>query len=151
MNKYTYSSGSQAKLDTCHPDLIKIMTLALSWSKIDWGISEGHRSTERQHELFLQGKSKIDGINRKGKHNFKPSEAVDVFAYHPDLKTRRAIIYNTDHLAYIAGLVDAAAAVLFKAGEITHLIRWGGNWDSDGVIALDQSFDDLPHFELIKP
>ena len=146
-----FGKKSKEKLDTSHEDLQKIMTLAISKSKIDFGISEGFRTLERQNDLYEQGKSKIDGINKMGKHNVNPSEAVDIYIYHPDPDTRREIIYNTDHLSYIAGVVDASANELFDKGEIKHLIRWGANWDSDGVIALDHSFDDYPHFEIIKP
>ena len=38
--------------------------------------------------------------------------------------------------------------MLWEKGLIDHVIRWGGNWDSDGVIIRDQGFDDLVHFEL---
>jgi peptidoglycan L-alanyl-D-glutamate endopeptidase CwlK len=151
MNKFKFGSKSAQKLSECHDDLQLIMNTALSRSKIDIGISEGYRSPEKQNEYFQQGKSKIDGIKRKGKHNHKPSLAVDVFAYHPDLETRRKIVYSKSHLAYFAGIVDAVAVELYNAKKVSHLIRWGGNWDSDGVIDFDQSFDDFPHFELIKP
>jgi len=147
---YTFGTKSKEKLNTCHIDLQKIMELVISRSKIDFGISEGHRTIGRQKQLFDEGKSKIDGINRLGKHNHNPSEAVDIYAYHSDLETRRKIAYDKAHLSYIAGLVDSCALELLKKGEITHSIRWGANWDSDGVIGLDQSFDDFPHFELKK-
>lgn len=148
---FKFGNRSLEKLATCHIDLQKIFNLAISISKVDFGVSEGHRSIERQYQLFIEGKSKIDGITKKGKHNKKPSEAVDTYIYHPDLTTRRKLAYDRMHLAYIAGLIDACAEKLFKEGEITHLIRWGANWDSDGIIDYDQSFDDFPHFELIKP
>ena len=32
--------------------------------------------------------------------------------------------------------------------KITHKIRWGGDWDSDGEIK-DNNFDDLVHIEII--
>ena len=134
---------------TCHSDLQKVFNLAISRSKIDFGVSEGHRSVERQNKLFKEGKSKIDGITKRGKHNYTPSEAGDVYAYHPNLETRRKIAYSREHLAYISGVIDASAMELYEKGEISHLIRWGANWDGDGIIALDQNFDDYPHHELI--
>tara|TARA_R110000772_G_C13307950_1_gene439560 strand:+ start:4263 stop:4709 length:447 start_codon:yes stop_codon:yes gene_type:complete len=145
-----FGNGSLEKLGTAHTDLQRIFTLAISRSKVDFGITEGHRSIERQKSLFDMGRSKIDGINKKGKHNYAPSMAVDIYIYHPDLATRRKLAYNTVHLAYVAGLVDSVAAELLERKLITHKIRWGANWDSDGIIALDQSFDDYPHFELVK-
>ena len=71
-NKRRFGERSLGKLETCHKDLQKIMKLAISRSLIDFGISEGHRSIERQNLLFRQKKSKIDGINRKGKHKLQP-------------------------------------------------------------------------------
>lgn len=146
---YSFGSNSLMNLSTCHPDLQKVLSLALSRSEIDFGISEGHRSLERQLKLFREGKSKIDGISRKGKHNYKPSMAADIYVYHPDVDTRKKIIYDRVHLAYIAGVIQSCAKELLEKGEITHKLRWGGNWDSDGIIGLDQSFDDFPHHELI--
>lgn len=143
-----FGKTSAARLETCHSDLQKIMKLAVSRSRVDFGVSEGARPLERQQQLFREGKSKIDGINKKGKHNLTPSEACDIYVYHPDYETRKKLVYDVGSLCYIAGVVISCAAELLAAGEIQHSIRWGGNWDRDGVILHDQSFDDLPHFEL---
>lgn len=148
---YKYGKISRDKLNTCHPDLVKIFELTLQRSNIDIGISEGYRPIDRQHELFLQGKSKIDGITKKGKHNFTPSMATDFYIYHPDINTRRKLVYDKIHLAYVGGILESVAQELYEKGEIEYIIRWGANWDSDGVIDYDQSFDDYPHAELVKP
>ena len=123
---YALGNSSKEKLDTCHIDLQKIFALAITRSKVDFGISEGHRTLARQKQLFNEGKSKIDGISQKGKHNYKPSLAVDIFAYHPDLETRRKLAYDIPHLTYLAGVIDACAEELYAKGEITHLIAASG-------------------------
>lgn len=142
MNKF--STKSKERLSTCHPDLRKIMNKAIKWSVIDFGIAEGHRSIKDQQKYFKEGKSKIDGINKKGKHNYDPSEAVDIFAYYSGKAQ-----WDRASLSYIAGIIQAAAIVLLKRKKITHKVRWGGNWDGDGIILLDQVFDDGPHHEII--
>lgn len=147
---YTFGKRSNDNLNTCHEDLQKIARVVISRTDVDFGISEGHRPKERQKKLFDEGKSKIDGITRLGKHNFKPSEAIDIYIYHPDLTTRRKLAYDKVSLAYVVGLFKSVAEELLEKGEITHNIRWGANWDGDGVIDLDQSFDDYPHIEIIK-
>ncbi len=147
---YTFGTASLEKLNTCHKDLQAVLKLAISRSKIDFGISEGNRSLQRQLQLFNEGKSKIDGIKNKGKHNYSPSLAVDIYIYHPELATRQKLAYDRMHLAYVAGVIDACSDELIEQGKITHKIRWGANWDSDGIIDYDQSFDDFPHFELIN-
>ena len=146
---YKLGKGSLKKLESVHHDLVKIIKLAITRTPVDFGISEGHRSLERQKELYDQGKSKIDGINKKGKHNYSPSLAIDLYAYHPDIEVRKKLAYDVPTLCLIAGVIISCADELKAKGEIKHSIRWGGNWDNDGVILYDQSFDDLPHFELV--
>ena len=146
---YKLGKGSLKKLESVHHDLVKIIKLAITRTPVDFGISEGHRSLERQKELYDQGKSKIDGINKKGKHNYSPSLAIDLYAYHPDIEVRKKLAYDVPTLCLIAGVIISCADELKAKGDIKHSIRWGGNWDNDGVILYDQSFDDLPHFELV--
>ena len=145
---HKFGKNSLEKLATAHPDLQKVFSLAISRSTVDFGISEGNRSLERQKKLFDERKSRIDGITRKGKHNYSPSMAVDFYIYHPDKDVRKKIAYDLYHLAYVMGIIWACAEELYEKGEITHKLRWGGNWDSDGVIIIDQTFQDLPHVEL---
>lgn len=148
---YTFGRKSFKLLSTCHPDLIKILALAIARSKIDFGISEGHRSIERQYRLFLKGATTKDGHTSMSKHNYEPSLAVDIYIYHPNSQKRQLIDYDEVHLSYVSGVIDSCAIELLECGDIEHLIRWGGNWDSDGIITYDQSFQDMPHHELIKP
>jgi len=118
---------------------------AIKITNIDFGIAEGHRSIVLQQKYYKQGKSKIDGINKMGKHNYNPSLAVDIYAY-----VNGKAIWDKEHLSYLSGIIHAVTELLYKEGKITHKIRWGGNWDMDGTILLDQSFDDRPHYELIN-
>ncbi len=146
---YKLGKGSLKRLESVHHDLVKIIKLAITRTPVDFGISEGHRSLERQKELYDQGKSKIDGINKKGKHNYSPSLAIDLYAYHPDIEVRKKLAYDVPTLCIIAGVIISCADELKAKGDIKHSVRWGGSWDNDGVILYDQSFDDLPHFELV--
>lgn len=141
---YAFGKTSTERLDTCHHELKLIMKESLIVSVVDFGIAEGHRPTERQQLFFKQGLSKIDGINVKGKHNYKPSRAVDVYAY-----VNGKASWAEKDLCYLAGVITATAERLRREGKIQSKIRWGGNWDSDGVIITDQSFIDLPHYELV--
>lgn len=142
---YKFSRTSLKRLETCHEDLEKILKVAVSVSDIDFGIAEGHRTIEKQQEYFNEGKSKIDGINKKGKHNYSPSLAADIYPYFDN-----GAKWDNEHLSYLAGLIHGVSEMLYEDGAINHKIRWGGNWDMDGIILLDQSFDDRPHFELVK-
>lgn len=136
---------SKSRLSTCHIDLIKIIEMAIAYSDIDFGVAQGYRSDEEQHRAYLEGKSQIDGITKKGKHNKKPSEAVDIYAYINGLAK-----WTTADIMYILGVITVCAKLLKERGEITHQIRFGANWDRDGEFITDQNFVDLPHIELIK-
>ena len=144
---FKFGERSEKNLATCHEDLQKIHREAIKTSKVDYGISEGHRSLERQKELFDEGKSRIDGISKKGKHNYFPSQATDVYAY---VSGRKDLAFDKVHLAYIAGHIMETARRLYETGEIKHQLRWGGNWDGDGTLLVDQSLKDMPHFELLN-
>lgn len=144
-NKYQFGKASKEAIATCHHDLQLILNTAIEISDVDFGVSEGNRPIEKQKQYFDQGKSKIDGITRKGKHNYKPSLAADYYAY-----VNGRACYDKETLSYLAGLFRAITEMLLAQGKITHRIRWGGNWDMDGEILLDQSFDDRPHIELIN-
>lgn len=145
---FSFGKRSLDNLATCHEDLQIIAEESIINSQIDFGISEGYRSVERQKELYDKQLSKIDGINKKGKHNYSPSLAFDIYAY---VSGKRNLAYDEKHLCLIAGTIIATANRLFRDGSISHVIRWGGNWDGDGEIVYDQGFVDLPHFELKKP
>lgn len=147
----TFGKRSSKRLSTVHVDLQKIATLVISRTNIDFSITEGARSVERQKKLFDKGLTTKDGINNVGKHNLTPAEAIDIAIYHKDTAFKYRVLFDPAHLAYVAGIFWSCALELYEKGEIEHVIRWGGNWDSDGVIKYDQSFLDMPHLELIKP
>ena len=143
-----FGNRSKENLATCHEDLKLIANEAIKITPIDFGVSEGYRSVKRQKQLFDEGKSKIDGINRKGKHNYNPSLAFDIYIY---VKGKKSLAYDEKHLTFVAGILIAVAKRLYSDGKISHILRYGGNWDGDGELIYDQSFQDLPHFELKKP
>ena len=134
-----YSIASRSKLDTCHKDLQHVFNYVIRY--FDCTIVEGHRGEEKQNKAFKEGKSKLK--YPKSKHNRLPSMAVDVVPYPIDWK---------DHarMRYFAGWVVAVGRMMYDVGSNTHLIRHGGDWDKDTQVN-DQSFIDLPHFELYKP
>lgn len=142
---YLFGNRSKEKLAQCHPDLQLIAVESLKVSQVDFGISEGYRTVEKQLEYFNTGKSKIDGIKIKGKHNYQPSLAFDIYAY---VSGKPHLAFNKTYLVYLMGVITATAKRLLNEGKITHSIRSGYNWDSDGEIGTDQRFQDLPHYEL---
>ena len=140
---YKFGNKSKERLNTCHEDLRLIANIAIQRSQIDFGIAEGHRTVERQYDLYKAGLSKIDGVNKRGKHNYKPSLAFDIYAW---VNGRSS--YDPRYIIFIAGVILTVAKELKEQGRIQTELRWGGNWDGDGQIITDQSFNDLVHFEI---
>ncbi len=135
-----FSNTSNSRLNTCHPDLQKIARKAISLGLVDFGIAEGERSLDRQKQLIKEGKSKT--LNSK--HVKSPSMAFDIYGW---IKGK-GVTYDPSHIIFVAGIIMAISKELYDTGEITHKVRWGGNWDRDDEVVTDQNFDDLVHFEL---
>ena len=126
----SFGAESRKRLDTCHKDLQDLCELVIR--NYDFTVLEGFRSSTRQDDLFRQGKSKLRG--GQSKHNNDPSLAVDIAPYPIDWE-------STKRFYLLAGFMFQAAS------ELGIDLRWGGDWDGDWI-HTDQSFHDLPHFEL---
>ena len=141
---FIFSDYSKERLQTCHPDLQLIAKEAIACTPMDFRIIEGRRTRKRQNELYQQGYSKIDGYAVKGKHNYHPSQAFDIVAI-----VNGKVSWLPSDLTFLAGIILGIGAKLLQEDKVSHKLRWGGNWDGDGIIIRDQSFIDLPHFELV--
>ena len=76
-----FKLGKRSKDNLKHVD-IRLQKLCYEVIKeFDFTVIEGHRTLERQQELFKEGKSQIDGITTKGNHNYLPSRAIDIIPY----------------------------------------------------------------------
>lgn len=132
---HKFGNKSLERLDTVDYRLKAICLDALAMSPFDLTVTCGVRSKEDQEKAVAEGHSKVH--YPEGKHNALPGEkarAVDIHPYPIDFKdTRRYYI--------LGGIMMAISS--FKRIPI----RWGGDWDGDGTLT-DQTFNDLPHFEL---
>ena len=133
-----FGAESIRQLATCHPDLQMLMNEAIKY--IDFSVIEGHRGQAAQQAAFAAGNTKLHWPN--GKHNKSPSMAVDIAPYPLDWQ-------DTQRFVYFAGYIMVIAKMLLAQGKMTHVIRWGGDWDSD-TLFKDESFRDFGHFELVS-
>ena len=120
----TFALGQRSKdrLTGVHPDLVKVIEEAIKESPLDFSITEGLRTKERQKELFDAGKSQtMNSRHITGK-------AVDIAVLLEGKVTWEFRHYQTvaDHIKKVAK-------------ELGIELVWGGDW---------QSFKDGPHFEL---
>ena len=134
---HQFSMRSKEHLATVHPDLEVLCRNALYVLPFDLTVTCGARSEEDQEKAVAEGRSKVHWPH--GKHNVKDGEefatAVDIHPYPIDFKDVRRYYM-------------LAGAMIANADELDISIRWGGDWDGDGNLK-DQSFNDLPHFELV--
>lgn len=138
---YRYSKSSFEHLLTCDVRLQTLFEEVLKYR--DHKILEGHRGKEKQNEYYAKGTSKVPWP--KGKHNKKPSQAIDVAPYPIDWGESGT---SEQRRKAIARFYEFAGYVLATADRLAIPIRWGGDWDRDLDFA-DQSFDDLVHYELV--
>ena len=135
-----FSKKSKDRLMTCHRDLQKISAVACS--RKDFSVLEGTRTLEQQQKYFAEGKSKLDGIKKKSKHQSNPSMAIDIAPTPINWDDTKAFFAMSDIMFDVASELKAS-------GEITHRLRWGGDFNQDGDYTNDK-FVDMPHWELIS-
>lgn len=132
---YKLGKRSKDSLGGIHPDLVKVVELAITLSEQDFTVIEGVRTTKRQQELYAQGRTtkgsivtKADGVKNKSNHQAKSDgygHAVDIVPYPVDWNTKSKFVAIAD-------------AMKEAAKDLNVSIQWGGDW----------KFTDLPHFEL---
>lgn len=126
-----FSNKSLEKLHSCHPDLQKVFKEVIK--HVDCTIIEGVRSLETQKEYVRSGKSKtLDSKHLPQEDGY--SWAVDCLAYPLEWNNWQR---NYLFAGYVKG-VAASMGIDLRIGA-----DWNGNFDTK-----DQTFHDLPHFEL---
>lgn len=87
-----------------------------------------YRSEAEQAELYAMGRTKpgkiVTQLKKGGKHNTKPSKAIDVA-----FKVGKVIDWDAKHFKRFAEILL----------PLDSRIKWGGNW---------KKFKDYPHFEI---
>jgi len=131
-----FGRNSKKRLLECHPDLQRLFNEVIKhWN---CAVITGHRGKLEQDQAFNEFRSKLKFP--QSKHNKIPSRGTDVIPWFPEFPHIR---WNDREAFYCFG-----GFVLGIAAVIGIKIRWGGDWDQDEELH-DQSFFDLPHFELI--
>lgn len=136
----SWGERSLKVLATLHPDLQKVANAVLIIH--DCALIYGYRSQQEQDALFNAGKSKKRWP--ESKHNTNPSEAMDLVPW----VDNGADLWEDRRILHFSGIVLGVADELYKRGEITHTVRWGGNWSTKRETHFANFFD-AAHFELI--
>ncbi|AYO37212.1 M15 family metallopeptidase [Serratia sp. P2ACOL2] len=119
---YRFSERSEKNLVGVNPALVAVARRALELSPVDFGITEGLRSRERQKQMVAAGASQTMNSRHLTGH------AVDVVAY-----LGSNISWEWKYYEQIA--------IAFKqvGAELATPIEWGGDW---------KTLKDGPHFQL---
>ena len=132
-----FSALSNSRLDECDYRLQSLFREVIR--HFDCVVLCGHRAKTDQDAAVRNGRSKTEWPNSK--HNKRPSCAVDIAPY--DAPPVGPVNWqDRERMTLFAGFVLATAKQLGIS------IRWGGDWDRDTQV-LDNTFDDLVHFELV--
>ncbi len=127
---YRFGRKSREQLSTCHKDLQDLFNEVIKY--VDCSVLEGHRDERTQNKYYKEGRTKVQFP--MGRHNTKPSLAVDVTPYPVDWNDRER---QTLFAGFVLGLARGMGIEL----------RWGGDWNRNFKVK-DNKFDDFPHFEL---
>ena len=122
MSIYKLNQRSLTALQGVHPDLVKIVNLAITLTDTDFIVTEGIRSLQKQKQLVAAGASQT-------------------------MRSRHLTGHAVDLAAMVAGKVRwdyplyTKLSVAMKAAskKLNIPLEWGGDW---------KSFKDGPHFQL---
>lgn len=105
--------------------LTLILGMVLARGKVDLTITCGIRSLEDQQKAFKNGNSKLDGINKKSKHQI--GKAFDFIPYKfngwDDIESFKKVGEELKFCANFLGIKN----------------QYGGDW---------KNFVDMPHFQI---
>ena len=119
---FRFSKRSLDNLKGVNPELVKVVHKALELSEIDFVVTEGLRTLERQRVLYDQGKSQTMNSNHL------TGNAVDIAAL-----VDGTVSWDLNYYKVISTAFKAASV------ELGIPINWGGDW---------KGFIDAVHFEL---
>lgn len=119
---FKLSKPSLNKLQGVKQPLVDVVKRAIELSEVDFGVSEGVRTLERQKALYEAKKS----LTMNSRH--LTGDAVDLFAW------------VDGYVNWNFHFYEKIAKAMFKASEELGVeIEWGGSW---------KTFKDGPHFQL---
>ena len=136
---YKFGKTSLARLSTVHAVLQTLFKRVIL--RTDCSVTQGTRGKEAQTLVFERGLSRVEWPNSK--HNSTPSMAVDVVPWPEKWSSVPAFLKLKDIV------LDEWSRMEQENLTQDFTLRWGGDWDGDGD-REDQTFDDLPHWELIR-
>lgn len=116
-------SDSMAKLEQCHPDLVKVVMKVLETRPLV--VTSGYRTSAKQAALENGGGKYAQGAGKGSRHLKYPSWAVDIVPCNNLNASSRAVMQNF------------ATYVLQCANSMGITLRWGGNFSTYDPVHFD--------------
>lgn len=138
---YAFGKRSLDNLKGVHPDLVRVMQLAIKKSGQDFMVLEGVRTLARQKELYAQGRTK-PGPKVTWTLNSRHIQKADGYGHAVDL-VPFPVDWNSP-----AKFDAIYTAVMAAAKELGVGVRSGMDWDRDGK-KRERGEGDSPHFEMV--
>jgi|TARA_R100001126_G_scaffold92866_1_gene62963 peptidoglycan L-alanyl-D-glutamate endopeptidase CwlK len=154
---FSLSKRSLSKLEGVHPELVNVVKLAITLTKVDFGVTYGVRTKAEQEELVKAGRSQTN----KSYHLLQTdgfAHAVDLMAYCSGKACWELNVYDD--------LCDAMKDASKQLGNIP--IKWGAAWSEGSITSYTGTAEDAmnayidlrrsqgrrpfldgPHFELM--
>ena len=148
---YKLSTRSQEKLIGVDSELKEIVSLAITYTKIDFGVIEGIRTVAQQKALVESGASQtMDSKHLEGR-------AVDLMAYVDGRGCWELNVYDDIADAMKRAAIEIDVAVRWGAAwTVTDIREWNGTMEEAMNSYIDtrrgqgrRPFIDAPHFELM--
>lgn len=133
MSEFVYGERSLKNLATCHENLQRIAHLAIKYTEVDFTITEGVRSKERQEQLVKSGASKTMNSYHLDSKDGKIDNKGMALDFYPIVDGKLDVDADIKYFKAVADAFKKAAA------ELGFRVTWGGDW---------KSFRDGPHIQL---
>jgi peptidoglycan L-alanyl-D-glutamate endopeptidase CwlK len=147
---FKLSQRSIERLDGVNDKLVDVVTRAIEISTIDFGVSEGLRTIEKQREYVAAGKSQtMDSKHLTG-------DAVDLMAYVAGQVSWELNVYDNLADAMKQAAIEKNVAIKWGAAwNVPDIRLWRGTMEEAMNFYVDERrkegkrpFIDAPHFEL---
>lgn len=130
---FTLSARSRSRLAGVHPELVRVVELAIRLTTVDFVVTAGNRTQAEQDALYAQGRTKPGKVVTWTRNsNHIGGRAVDVVPFVGAVEWD-----DNGKLGLWPRIADAFKSA---ARELDVPLVWGGDW----------SKPDRPHFELVR-
>lgn len=128
---FSLSNNSKARLIGVNPSLVAVVNRAIQLTRVDFGVTEGLRTLDRQKELLAAGAT----TTLKSKH--LTGNAVDLVAYINGKVSWNVAVYD-----------DIADAMKQAAIDLKVSIRWGGAWNVPDITKWTKTMQDAMNYYI---